>query len=89
MATIINTPATREASDSGAAGWAVAVAVLLAVGILALFVWPGIVRNSAVPAETGSTINVSLPAGTTGGTDTSGTSGTGETGSNTGGTVTP
>ncbi len=71
MATVINTPATRD-SDNGAAGWAVAVAVLLAVGLLALFVWPGFVRNSAAPADSGTNINVSLPGTNTGGTDTGG-----------------
>jgi hypothetical protein len=91
MATVINTPATRDSSDNGAAGWAVAVAVLLALGLLALFVWPGIVRNSAAPADTGSNINVTLPGtggtggGAGGGADTGGTGGTGGAG----GTVTP
>jgi len=72
MATIINTPASPS-SDGGAAGWAVAVVVLLAVGLVALFVWPGFVRNSAAPAESGTNINVTLPStdtGGTGGTDT-------------------
>lgn len=93
MATVINTPASREVSDSGAAGWAVAVAVLLAIGLLALFVWPGIIRNSAIPtpADNGTNINVSLPdtsGGATGGTNTGSTGGT-DTGATGGaGTVT-
>lgn len=68
MATVINTPATRDTSESAAAGWAVAVIVLIAAGLIALFVWPGYVRQSApAPAAPGANINVTLP--TTGGTD--------------------
>ncbi len=74
MATVINTPSTRESSDNGAAGWAVALAVLLAVGLLALFVWPGVVRNNAAPAAPGN-INVTIP-----GADTGAGAGTGGTG---------
>lgn len=62
MATVINTPATREvSSDGAAAGWAVAVVVLVGAILLALFVWPGYVRQSA-PAQQAPNINVSLPS---------------------------
>ena len=57
MATIVNNPGN---TDSGAAGWAVAVIVLLAAGLIAFFVWPGYVRTSE--PEGATTINVSVPA---------------------------
>lgn len=69
MATVINTPATRE--DSGA-GWAAALIIVAALIIIGLFVWPGFVRQSA-PAAPGANINVTLP--TTGGGDTGGAGG--------------
>lgn len=65
MATVINTPSVRDStSDGAAAGWAVAVVVLLGALLLALFVWPGFVRQSA-PAQPTPNINVTIP-GTTG-----------------------
>jgi hypothetical protein len=80
MATVINTPATRDTSESAAAGWAVAVIVLVALGIIALFVWPGFVRQSTVPAATPNNINVTLPQTTIPGTDAgSNTDGSGGT----------
>ncbi len=67
MATVINTPA--QASDSGAAaGWAVAVIVLVGAILLALFVWPGYVRQSAPTQQnTAPNINVTLPSAPSGG----------------------
>lgn len=92
MATVINTPGTTSSNDGAAAGWAVAAVVLLAALLVALFVWPGFVRNNAPATVPGTNINVSLPevtpgagAGTQtgGGTDTGGgaapSSGSGQT----------
>ena len=63
--TIVNTPATQ---DSGAAGWVVALIVLLAV-IAGGFVWYRYYGAPQSPTPAGTTnINVTVPAvpGTTG-----------------------
>ena len=74
-ATIVNTPATQ---DSNAAGWAVAVIVLLAV-IAGGFVWLGYYGTG--PTSTpDNNINVTVPVPGTGGTDT-GSGNTGGSGS--------
>ncbi len=87
MATVINTPASQT-SDGAAAGWAVAIVVLVAALLVALFVYPGFIRPAATQTQTpGANINVQLPA--SGGSDTSGSAGgTGSTGG-TGGTQAP
>lgn len=78
MATVINTPVARETSDSAAAGWAVAVIVLIAAGLIALFVWPGYVRQSTVPAPAAPAANINVTLPTTGGdSGASGSSGSG------------
>lgn len=62
--TIVNTPGPQE---SGTAGWAVAVVILLAV-VVGGFVWYRYYRPAA-PASTDTTnINVTIPAPSTGGT---------------------
>lgn len=64
--TIVNTPPSNS-NDSGAAGWAVALIILLAV-IVGGFVW---YRYYGVPQTSASdtnTINVTIPAPVTGGT---------------------
>ncbi len=82
MATVINTPATRDTADGAAAGWAVAVVVIVAVALLALFVWPGYVRQSAAPATTpGANINVTMPSSDTTGTGGNAGGATNDTGS--------
>ncbi|HEX5774648.1 MAG TPA: hypothetical protein VFY28_01660 [Candidatus Paceibacterota bacterium] len=58
MATIVNTPAN---TDGGAAGWAVAAIIVVALALLALFVWPGFARVGSTQ-EAGDTINVQVPA---------------------------
>ena len=63
---VTNTPTRDEGSS--ALGWIVALIVILAV-IVAGFVW--VRRDVGVP-NTGTTINVQVPAAPTGGTDTSG-----------------
>jgi hypothetical protein len=91
MATVINTPGTTT-NDGAAAGWAVAAVVLVAALLIALFVWPGLVRPSAsqntIP---GTNINVSLPsvpnAGDTGAGAGSGSGDTGGAGAGTGGSA--
>ncbi len=55
MATIVNNPGN---SDSGAAGWAVAAIVIVAVALIALFVWPGFVRVGGGATN----VNVTVPA---------------------------
>lgn len=57
MATIVNNPGS---TDSGAAGWAVAAIVIIALAIIALFVWPGFARVGS--GGGGNTINVEVPA---------------------------
>ncbi|OGG52665.1 hypothetical protein A3H16_01085 [Candidatus Kaiserbacteria bacterium RIFCSPLOWO2_12_FULL_53_8] len=57
--TIVNTPSSN---DSGAAGWAVAVIVLLAV-VVGGFLWYRYYGGYAAPAPADNTnINVTLPA---------------------------
>ncbi|MEK7099638.1 MAG: hypothetical protein AAB883_00665 [Patescibacteria group bacterium] len=57
MATIVNNPG---ATDNGAAGWAVAVVILIAVVLGGLFVWPGYMKSAQ---ESGGTnVNVTVPA---------------------------
>ena len=57
MATIVNNPGS---SDSGAAtGLVVALVVLVAVGLIAFFVWPGF-SNTGSSGD--NNINVEVPA---------------------------
>jgi len=60
--TIVNTPS----QDSGTAGWAVAVIILLAV-IVGGFLWYRS-HGAAAPAQPGANINVTIPAPTSGAT---------------------
>lgn len=59
MATIVNNPGS---ADSGAAGWAFAAIIIVAVALLALFVWPGFARVGGGDSNSGDTINVQVPA---------------------------
>ena len=65
MADTVITPSAYERNDSSAAGWAVAVIVLLGVVLFGVFVWPGIARTPAGNASTPGNIdvNVRLPQG--------------------------
>ncbi|MBL8158132.1 hypothetical protein JNK62_01195 [bacterium] len=65
MADTVITPSAYERNDSSAAGWAVAVIVLLGVVLFGLFVWPGMTRTSTGNASTPGAIdvNVQLPEG--------------------------
>ena len=61
--TIVNTPASN---DSGAAGWVVALVVIVAVAV-AGFVWYRNTGAYQTPAQEGATnINVTIPAPVTG-----------------------
>ncbi len=72
MADTIIAPAARD-SDSGAAGWAVAVILLLGLVLFAVFVWPGlpsVVPSAPAPAQPNTMdINVSIPEGAIPGTN--------------------
>lgn len=70
MADTVITPSAYERNDSSAAGWAVAVIVLLGVILFGLFVWPGMNRISTGNASTPGAIdvNVNLPEGVQQGT---------------------
>lgn len=69
MATVIERPSTTRvvedrtvyASDSDNSGWAVALVVLVALALIALFAWPGLALRTAAPAATPSTIQVNVP----------------------------
>jgi len=65
MADTVITPSAYERDDSSAAGWAVAVIVLLGAVLFGVFVWPGIARTPAGNASTPGNIdvNVRLPQG--------------------------
>ena len=67
--TIVNTP---PSNDSGAAGWAVALIVLIAV-IVGGFVWYRYYSVPQEPAPDNTNINITVPTPTTG--DTTGTGG--------------
>ncbi len=56
--TIINTP---SGNDSGSAGWAVALIILLAV-IVGGFVWYRYYRAPAAAPATNNSINVTIPS---------------------------
>lgn len=68
--TIVNVP--EKSGDTSAAGWVVAIVVILAVLIGGFFLLRG--TAPAVP-NTGPNINVTVPANGTGGTDGTGGSG--------------
>lgn len=87
MTDTVITPSAYERNDSSAAGWAVAVIVLLGVVLFGVFVWPGIARTPAGNASTPGNIdvNVRLPEGQQGNTPTG--AGSGSTQQNTSGSV--
>lgn len=67
MATIVNNPGN---TDGGAAvGLATAVIVVVALGLIAFFVWPGFGTGGA---GTTNTVNVEVPALDAGGEGASG-----------------
>ncbi len=77
MADTVITPSAYDRGDSGAAGWAVAVIVLLGAVLFGLFVWPGMTRTSSGNASTPQTpqnvdVNVRLPQGLQGSGQNSG-----------------
>ncbi len=58
MATIVNNPGT---GDSGSAGWVVAVVILVALVLIALFVWPGFAGNMGAPTADTTNVEVNIP----------------------------
>ena len=64
MADTVITPAAQD-SGNGAAGWAVAVIILLAVVLVGIFVWPGLSRAPAGSGDASTPdaidVNVRLP----------------------------
>lgn len=66
--TIVNTPATQ---DSGAAGWVVALIILIAV-IVGGFMWYRYYGVPQASAPDTTNINVIIPTPTTGGTSGTG-----------------
>ena len=56
MATIINTPGSDNGGSGSAAGWVIAVIILILVILFGIFVWPGInggtVANTTAPVGT-------------------------------------
>lgn len=75
MADTVITPAARD-TDSGAAGWAVAVILLLGIVLFAVFVWPGlpsVVPSAPAPAQQNTIdVNLSVPEGAIPGTNNPG-----------------
>jgi hypothetical protein len=64
MATIINNPGGGNGTDNSAA-WIIGIIVLVIIILLAIFFWPRISGQN--PASTNT--NVTVPAGSTGGTN--------------------
>jgi hypothetical protein len=94
--TVISSTPVREIrevdSGAGAAGWAVAVVLLLGVILFGIFVWPGLASIApAAPAPTtenaGIDLNVTIPESVMPGANNSGTNNsTGGSGTQNGGT---
>lgn len=65
MATVINNPSDGASS----AGWIVAAVVLVAIVLIALFVWPGFAGNmGGGPTGGAAEVNVTVPTPDMGGT---------------------
>ncbi|MBU2103548.1 hypothetical protein KKD81_00595 [Patescibacteria group bacterium] len=63
MATIVNNP--NSDSGGGAGGWIVAGVLIIAVVLIAIFVWPGFANQGGSPAPT--QVNVEIPTPDVGG----------------------
>ncbi len=68
--TIVNTPPPAS-NDGGSAGWIVALIILIAV-IIGGFVWYRYYRAPQTTAPSNTTVNVTLPAPTAGGSANTG-----------------
>lgn len=71
--TVITTPVREHDSGTNAAGWAVAVILLLGIALFGIFVWPGLMRVApAAPANSTDRsidLNVTVPEGAIPGTN--------------------
>ena len=66
MATIINTPGAAQTDDSAsAAGWMVAIVVIVAALAIGFFAWARYYQAPANTSTPGANINVTLPSGST------------------------
>lgn len=77
----LTTPVRDYDSGANAAGWAVAVILLLGIVLFGMFVWPGLGTNGAASAPTNNTdrsidLNVTLPEGAIPGTNNNAGQGT-------------
>ncbi|MBU2123770.1 hypothetical protein KJ669_00630 [Patescibacteria group bacterium] len=63
MATIVNNP--NPESSGGAGGWIIAGVLIIAVVLIAIFVWPGFGNQGSVPTPT--QVNVEIPTPDLGG----------------------
>lgn len=64
MATIVNNPG--GGSDNGSGGWIIAGVIVIAVVLVAIFVWPGFGNGGAAPAAP-TEVNVQIPTPDAGG----------------------
>lgn len=64
MATIVNNPG--GGSDNGSGGWIIAGVLVIAVVLIAIFVWPGFGNGGAAPAAP-TEVNVEIPTPDIGG----------------------
>jgi hypothetical protein len=76
MADTVIAPATREDSGANAAGWAVAILLLLGIILFGIFVWPGLPSVApSTPTPTNNPtidVNLSVPEGAIPGTNNPG-----------------
>lgn len=64
MATIVNNPG--GGSDNGGGGWIIAGVLIIAIVLIAIFVWPGLGGNGGAPAAP-TEVNVEIPTPDIGG----------------------
>lgn len=63
MATIVNNP--NSGNEGGSGGWIIAGVLIIAIVLIAIFVWPGFGNGGASPTPT--QINVEIPTPDMGG----------------------
>ncbi len=79
MAIVVNNPAETRQVDSGsdAASWMMAVAVIIILALGAFYLLPRLASRAPAAPAPGANINVTLPAGNSGGTGAGSTGGSG------------